>query len=232
MEISIIALLPSQSCSSTGKQHTRASPVPCSHDPKKLEVSKVISWKLKNKSPSYLFKVWKFLLSKVWYEKEISEVELNTIYLIKDRIFEEKSPYFQSKYRFEMESLFLFFKGIFGKYQQTDYKFDGVSPYINPVRVIYSPHAYFGRLKTFSIKDVMKRVNRNFNKIPRPSAFIGVGYKDKGTCRVASSDGSPSWQEVAMAFQENPKQTPAEKFREEIDQFVYAGAYQPGLWII
>lgn len=38
-----------------------------------------------------------------------------------------------------------------------------------------------------------------------PKPYIGVGYKDKGTRRDPSWDGSPSWQEVAMANTEKLK---------------------------
>jgi hypothetical protein len=33
----------------------------------------------------------------------------------------------------------------------------------------------------------------------RPTAYIGIGYRDKGTARKPWLDGSPSWQEVASA---------------------------------
>lgn len=35
---------------------------------------------------------------------------------------------------------------------------------------------------------------------PISKRFIGVGYRDKGTARDVSNDGSPSWQEVAMSI--------------------------------
>jgi hypothetical protein len=38
-----------------------------------------------------------------------------------------------------------------------------------------------------------------WNKVP-PPRYIGVGYKDKGTRKKRSYDGSPSWQEVASSF--------------------------------
>jgi hypothetical protein len=30
-----------------------------------------------------------------------------------------------------------------------------------------------------------------------PQAYIGKGYRDKGTAKIPAEDGSPSWQEVA-----------------------------------
>jgi len=37
-----------------------------------------------------------------------------------------------------------------------------------------------------------------FSNIP-PKRYIGVGYKDKGSRRIISFDGSPSWQEIASS---------------------------------
>lgn len=56
-----------------------------------------------------------------------------------------------------------------------------------------------------------KEISENFESffisenpflIPRPASkrFIGVGYRDKGTAREVSYDGSPSWQEVATSI--------------------------------
>jgi hypothetical protein len=36
-------------------------------------------------------------------------------------------------------------------------------------------------------------------KLP-PAAYIGVGYRDKGTAKNPAYDGSPSWQEVASSI--------------------------------
>lgn len=63
-------------------------------------------------------------------------------------------------------------------------------------RVFLSPRAYLGQEK-LSSKDLFKRTNRNLFRTPKPPAYIGVGYRDKGNARIKHLDGSPSWQEVA-----------------------------------
>jgi len=59
--------------------------------------------------------------------------------------------------------------------------------------------------------------------LPRRSpakAYIGIGYKDKGSRREPALDGSPKWQEVATYFgnlegaEDNPR-TSSEKSEEE-----------------
>jgi len=46
-----------------------------------------------------------------------------------------------------------------------------------------------------------------------PKAFIGIGYRDKGTARNPAEDGSPSWQEVAT-FVSNSMRRIEELFHE------------------
>jgi len=57
--------------------------------------------------------------------------------------------------------------------------------------------AYFGGKKTFHLRHWVRKLNRALKKRPRPERFIGVGYRDQGTCRNTATDASPSWQEVA-----------------------------------
>jgi len=69
------------------------------------------------------------------------------------------------------------------------------------VAISYDSRSYFrikgqNRNKDFRLifKDVL---------IPRknpPRAYIGIGYKDKGSRREPALDGSPKWQEVATHF--------------------------------
>jgi hypothetical protein len=47
-----------------------------------------------------------------------------------------------------------------------------------------------------------------------PARYIGVGYKDKGTCRQPARDGSPSWQEVATVISNNEREAEDSSFTE------------------
>ena len=56
-----------------------------------------------------------------------------------------------------------------------------------------------------TLKRIMQKVEVRHPKQPgvlksslSPAAYIGVGYRDKGTAKKPWIDGSPSWQEIAM----------------------------------
>lgn len=48
-----------------------------------------------------------------------------------------------------------------------------------------------------NLRDFFKFSNRRLRVDPPPLRYIGVGYRDKGTAKDITIDGSPSWQEVA-----------------------------------
>lgn len=62
---------------------------------------------------------------------------------------------------------------------------------------IMSTRAFLGL--NVRLRDYFKFLNRRLSQNPPPKRFIGVGYRDKGTARVDSIDGSPSWQQVASS---------------------------------
>lgn len=69
----------------------------------------------------------------------------------------------------------------------------------------------------------MKEIHGVIELIPGPSKenfpeprYIGVGYRDKGSSRVKSYDGSPSWQDVATFLGEDT----AEKSKQKRDVHV------------
>lgn len=61
----------------------------------------------------------------------------------------------------------------------------------------YSPRAFLGIKRTFSVKQFIKLDNRALRSKPKPQKFIGVGYRDHGTASNESTDASPPWQLVA-----------------------------------
>jgi hypothetical protein len=64
--------------------------------------------------------------------------------------------------------------------------------------ILPSFNAYFGWRKSTELGRFIGVQNRKLkDRRPRPTRFIGVGYKDSGTARNVSIDASPSWQEVA-----------------------------------
>lgn len=60
--------------------------------------------------------------------------------------------------------------------------------------LLHHPREFFSEKRLLSelfvvVKKVWSRV--------RPKAYIGVGYTDKGNCRIAAEDSSPDWKDVA-----------------------------------
>ena len=68
-------------------------------------------------------------------------------------------------------------------------------------RGLMSSRAFLGL--NVRLRDYFKFHNRRLSQSPPPQRFIGVGYRDKGTARVDSIDGSPSWQDVAASKYES-----------------------------
>jgi hypothetical protein len=56
---------------------------------------------------------------------------------------------------------------------------------------------YFGNFSEWSVKSYIKKTNLLTKKRHPPKRFVGVGYRDKGSRRIPSTDGRPAWQEVA-----------------------------------
>jgi hypothetical protein len=64
--------------------------------------------------------------------------------------------------------------------------------------VLLNPRAYLSLETKIRPERFIVRQNRLLRKDPPPLRYIGVGYRDKGTARVVSEDGSPNWTQVAM----------------------------------
>lgn len=87
-------------------------------------------------------------------------------------------------------------EGVFSEipYVQTTKEFEKLrSP------ALMSPRAFLGLEKDPQFQRIYSfAVRERYLTTPfTPSRFIGVGYKDKGSRRIPSKDGSPTWQEVA-----------------------------------
>jgi hypothetical protein len=70
----------------------------------------------------------------------------------------------------------------------------------NPL--LMSSHAYFGEI--FQNSDRIRKLSFRMKRRPTRThyqKYVGVGYNDKGTSTVCSSDGSPSWQELSYSIQ-------------------------------
>jgi hypothetical protein len=76
---------------------------------------------------------------------------------------------------------------------------DGTKERLDDLGWIPSGNAYFGQKgQGYTVKGYRLVFNDTLirRKFP-PKAFIGVGYKDKGSRRNKAQNGLPSWQDVA-----------------------------------
>jgi hypothetical protein len=189
-----------------------------------MEVSLSIFWDLRGTLRTQTH-AWKFLLSKLVYEggDSLSEQEEFVLWLLHDRLstvrdrgwIEKNSVWFETTKR-----IFNYFT-LYTRSRDRMVWFNTVI--LNPFfsGSLFSACAFFGRRTFFNVKDVLRRINLESRKTSRPPNRIGVGYRDHGTARDVAFDGSPSWQEVAIA---HPKSKSADPTEEE--------AYRTYLWKI
>jgi hypothetical protein len=147
----------------------------------------------------------RFLLAKLAYGKEGEGLSLDE-YLVLNEVFfsllDNPDPLMQEKWKDSFENLKPVFQAIsefkeFPVLLSEDSQIElGKHLWNDPI--LPKPSAYFGLLGNRELRNSF-RVSFRSEWIPkkRVERYIGVGYKDKGTCRVPSLDGSPSWQRVA-----------------------------------
>jgi hypothetical protein len=169
-----------------------------------IEVSKEIFYRVRLKGLNESLKMIRYLTAKMVYEEisSLSDKELMIFIEAWDKISNSKDLNFRRRNIIELINL--------NRYQSLIIKARSVRANIHIVlnRIfeqfgksdLISKHAYFGLKKTFSLKSFVHRMNIRLKKTPRPQSRIGVGYRDQGTCRVPSTDASPSWQEVASSL--------------------------------
>jgi hypothetical protein len=150
----------------------------------------------------------RFLLAKLAYGKEGEGLSLDE-YLVLNEVFfsllDSRDPLLLEKWKDSFENLIPVFRSIsefkvFPVLLSEDSQIE-LSKYLWNDPILPKPEAYYGLLGNRSLRDSF-RVQFRSEWIPRKRVerYIGVGYKDKGTCRNPSFDGSPSWQRVATVF--------------------------------
>jgi hypothetical protein len=68
-----------------------------------------------------------------------------------------------------------------------------------PSSLINYGRAHFGELNLEKVEHWVSKTNRYIKTKTPEARYIGVGYRDQGTCRRPERNGTPSWQEVASA---------------------------------
>lgn len=147
----------------------------------------------------------KFLLAKLIYSAEgMNLEEYLLIFHLYFELLDTRDPLFQAKYKNHFErigSLLVKMNGI--KVFPIIPK-DGTKNEIIRYLENFLPTAreFFGLAGQRDLRNCFRLVLNDTIVIqaPPPKRFIGVGYKDKGTCRDPAFDGSPGWQFYARYF--------------------------------
>lgn len=74
------------------------------------------------------------------------------------------------------------------------------------------PRAFYGWRGSRDWKRLLQWTASTRYQSPKPTRRIGVGYKDRGTCRNVAKDGSPGWKEVARILVSDEDFLPESKF--------------------
>lgn len=169
----------------------------------KIEVSGDISYGVRLKGLTESLKMIRFLTAKVVYDRiNLNDKELMIFIEAWDKISHSKDMNFRRTYSKELIRLERYMSLII---RARSVRVD-VPHVLNLVfkqfgqKDLVSKHAYYGWKKTFRLNVFVHRMNRRLKKNPPLQSYIGVGYRDQGTCRVYSTDASPSWQEVASSL--------------------------------
>lgn len=163
-----------------------------------LEVSNL--YELRNISPTIALKKLRYLLAKIYYEeKDCTKLELIEIYLIHDKLREITDICWALRYNRWMVNLSMLFPVFTNNNLNHTVKFNVLRRIYISMQMSFlpSPRAYFGRKDTVLSVRLIRKIWRKHKERKRPKKFVGVGYRDQGTCRNLAKDGSPSWQEVA-----------------------------------
>lgn len=161
-------------------------------------------YKMKFRKGCKKITVLRFLLSKFLYDR-IDPLHLDEFLALSHLYFElmeVKDPNFKQKWISLFYRKHPFFEKLF---ESTDFPIrvemskEEVSYFREYLEdLALSPEAYFGMKGNRNIRDsFLLSLGFSSLKSVKPKPYIGVGYRDKGTCRNPAEDGSPTWQEIA-----------------------------------
>lgn len=148
-------------------------------------------------------KLFRFLLSRIRYSKDGFHLDdFLCFFDVYFRMIDEKDPKFQNRVQTLLdENLIEFLNKIRGTSVFPYHPKEETLETLDKLPLVYPSRAYFG-LERAGWSNLYRLCLKS-QLIPRkilPKAYIGVGYKDKGSRRNRALDGSPNWQEVASHF--------------------------------
>jgi hypothetical protein len=149
----------------------------------------------------------RLILSRIAHKKD--EVKVDEILVLYDNFLNlielsDRDPSFSQKFGSTLEVLAKDLKGLNLKTGNPKrileklskrFKEDVYIKFLLPKRNLAQTELSMQR--AYRLRSTEKQVRQ---KDTPPKAFIGIGYRDKGSARDLAWDGSPKWQEVAMAL--------------------------------
>jgi hypothetical protein len=167
--------------------------------------------------------LFRYLLSKLFWESE-SGLHLDEYLVLMELwliLLELKDPGFQRKYKNELQESLNLYSQISRANSfplRIKIKISEIPEFRHLLpSLIMTPESYFGMRGNRNIRKsfvIQFEDSRLPLRIPS-ERYIGVGYKDKGTCRDPSLDASPSWQEVGSNNSNKERLSKAKSKNEE-----------------
>lgn len=177
------------------------SPRPCISDPMKVRERVLRGYKMIIKQGTKRFTLLRFLLAKMLYgEGGLSVEDYLCLYHLYFDLSEITESHFLLKNKVHLEKVNsvlskLSDNRIFPLILSLESK-EAVEQFLG--RSLPNQREFFGLLGQRELSRSYRLVLNDSlvpHKLP-PKAYIGVGYKDKGTRRNVSENGTPGWQEI------------------------------------
>jgi len=186
-------------------EYLEQSTCPSNFDPRDLGKRIAKGYTMKVKKGTNRVVIFKFLLAKLLYAQEglfIDEYLL--LYHLFYELLDNTDPNFVNKNGELLKKVQPVLVKLgrckcFPVHLKDESKFE-ITRYLDVY--LMPKREYFGLAGQRNIRDCFRLVLNDtiVPQAPPPKRFIGVGYKDKGTCRDPAYDGTPGWQFFARHF--------------------------------
>jgi len=177
---------------------------PASANQQSLEVSRDVVNEVRKRGLSESWKLVRLLYSKAVYEpSEITVQEYFVLDAVVERLLNNHQSSWNERYAKTLLRVSNNIRLVRSSMEGSQSASNGLKLILNNFEYgfLLSARAYFGLKKFFKIKDWLVRRNRRLLTPPPPPRYIGVGYRDQGTCSNNAIDGSQAWQEIASSNQ-------------------------------
>lgn len=187
--------------------NNQAAPPPCTSDPVKNSYE-TKGYTMSLKRGTKQITLFRFLLAKLVYGREhegLSLEEYLALYEVYFSLQESRDPNTLQKWKDSLSRVSPVLVGL-SEFKEFPIVLDAdsrveLSKHLWSDPILPQPEAFFGLMGNRELRNSF-RIKFRSEWIPRKRVerYIGVGYKDKGNCRVPSFDGTPSWQRVATVL--------------------------------